>query len=92
MWSGSGPSEISSSWIRGLRLEVALGHPRVGACLRFAGHAAVARAGRAGAMVDLARGLRAGVGQRAGRPAGVGVNAGEGGEEEQAMCGAVVDV
>ena len=40
----------------------------------------------AGAMVDLARGLRAGVGQLAGRPAGVGGERREGEEE----CGHAV--
>ena len=68
-----------------LRLEVALRHPREVA-FTLAGHAGAARAGRAGAMVDLARGLRAGVGQRAGRPAGVGGERREGEEE----CGHAV--
>ena len=46
----------------------------------------------AGAIVDLARGLRAGVGQRAGRPAGVEGERREGEEEcGHVNGGAIVD-
>ena len=77
MWSGSGPPRASAA--RRARMK---SHFAIRARWRaLAGHAGAARAGRAGAMVDLARGLRAGVGQRAvGRPAS-GVNAGQGAEE-----------